>query len=248
MIAAYGDLKGKTALVTGGANGIGAAIVRALCAQGVRVAFCDLDKQAGETLADQLAGARFREVNLSSEQELRQWAADAGTGFQKIDIIVNNAARDPRIAFDQMTTGQWDDLFALNLRAYFLAVQAALPFIHSGGSIINLSSITFHTAPAQMSAYVATKAGIIGFTRSLARELGPKKIRVNTLSPGWVMTERQLRQFVNDETRQLIFRSQCLPDLLQPEDIAEVALFLASQASSAITGQELLADRGWAHS
>jgi NAD(P)-dependent dehydrogenase (short-subunit alcohol dehydrogenase family) len=99
-----------------------------------------------------------------------------------------------------------------------------------------------------MSAYVATKAGIIGFTRSLARELGPKGIRVNTVSPGWVMTDRQLREYVDAEARRLIQGSQCIPDLLQPADLAEVILFLASDASRAVTGQEILADRGWAHS
>ncbi len=99
-----------------------------------------------------------------------------------------------------------------------------------------------------MTAYVATKAGIIGFTRSLARELGPRGIRANVVSPGWIMTERQLREFVNARTRKLILRSQCIPELLQPEDIADVVLFLASDASRALTGQELLADRGWEHS
>jgi NAD(P)-dependent dehydrogenase (short-subunit alcohol dehydrogenase family) len=99
-----------------------------------------------------------------------------------------------------------------------------------------------------MAAYVATKGGVIGFTRSLARELGPRRIRVNTVSPGWVMTERQLRQYVTPATRKLIRRSQCVPDLLQPEEIADVILFLASDASRAITGQAILADRGWEHS
>src|SRR6185295_4359244 len=140
------------------------------------------------------------------------------------------------------------DLFATNLRAYFLMAREAAPHMAKGGSIINLASITFHTAPAAMSAYVATKGGVMGFTRSLARELGPRGIRVNTLSPGWTMTERQLKQFVTPEVKRRIRRSQCMPDLLRPEEIAEVALFLASNASSAVTGQEILADRGWAHS
>lgn len=99
-----------------------------------------------------------------------------------------------------------------------------------------------------MSCYVATKGGILGFTRALAREVGPRRIRVNTLSPGWVMTERQLKQYVRPATKRLIRKSQCLPDLIQPEEIANVALFLTSNASRAITGQEILVDRGWYHS
>ena len=117
-----------------------------------------------------------------------------------------------------------------------------------GASIINFSSITFHIGPTEMSAYVATKGGIIGFTRSLARELGPRGIRVNTLSPGWIMTHRQLEQFVTKRVKKMIRESQCVPDLIQPSEIAEVAMFLASDASAAMTGQELLVDRGWAYS
>ncbi|MGH6631675.1 MAG: SDR family NAD(P)-dependent oxidoreductase, partial [Burkholderiales bacterium] len=117
-----------------------------------------------------------------------------------------------------------------------------------GAAVINLASITFHIAPAEMSAYVATKGGILGFTRSLARELGRRQIRVNAVSPGWVMTERQLRQFVTPAVKRLIRRSQSIPDLLQPDEIADVVMFLASDVSRAITGQEILVDRGWAHS
>src|SRR5262249_23586440 len=142
-----------------------------------------------------------------------------------------------------------DALFAINLRPFFILARACVPLMAPRESaIINLSSVTFHNAPADMCAYVATKAGIIGFTRSLARELGPSGIRVNTVSPGWTMTERQLRQYVDAAARKLIRKSQCMPDLIQPQDIGEVILFLASDASRAITGQEILADRGWAHS
>jgi NAD(P)-dependent dehydrogenase (short-subunit alcohol dehydrogenase family) len=129
-----------------------------------------------------------------------------------------------------------------------MARETAPHMAKGAGAIINLASITFHIAPAAMSAYVATKGGVLGFTRSLARELGPRGIRVNTVSPGWIMTERQMKQFVTPTVKRLIRRSQCVPDLLQPEDIADVVLFLASGASRAITGQEILADRGWAHS
>ena len=117
-----------------------------------------------------------------------------------------------------------------------------------GGSIINFSSITFHIGATPMTAYVATKGGIMGLTRSLARELGPRGIRVNTLSPGWVMTERQKSEFVTPAVRRMLRQCQCVPELIQPEEIAQVALFLASEASRVLTGQEILADRGWAYS
>jgi NAD(P)-dependent dehydrogenase (short-subunit alcohol dehydrogenase family) len=246
----YPDLKGKTALLTGGANGIGAATVRALHEQGARVFFCDVDVKAGKTLEKQLAqNAFFSEVNLLNESEIRRWVENVGKRSKRIAVVINNAARDPRIPFDTMTAKEWDHLFSCNLRAYFLTCQAAVPWMTGGGgSIVNLASITFHNAPAQMSAYVATKGGVLGFTRCLARELGPRRIRVNTVSPGWTMTDRQLRQYVTPAAKKLIKSAQCIPDFIQPEEIAQVILFLASDASRAITGQEILADRGWAHS
>ena len=167
----------------------------------------------------------------------------------EINVLVNNAAIDPRIPLEDLTTQKLDHLYQVNLRPYFICAREVVPCMRaSRSSIVNLSSITFHNAPAFMSAYVATKAAIIGLSRALARELGPKRIRVNTVSPGWVMTERQMREYVDAAARRLIKKSQCLPDFLQPRDIAEVILFLASNASSAITGQEILADRGWAYS
>ncbi len=245
----YPDLRDARVVVTGGANGIGASIVRAFHAQKSRVHFCDMDRAAGQRLARDLGDrVEFSEVDLRQEKEIVRWVKAASHAGETIQVLINNAARDPRMALESMSAGDWDDLFATNLRAYFLMARESAPHMRKGGSIINLASITFHTGPAPMSAYVATKAGALGFTRSLARELGPSGIRVNTLSPGWVMTERQLADFVTPATKRLIKKSQCIPDLLRPEEIADVALFLASGASRAITGQEILADRGWAHS
>jgi NAD(P)-dependent dehydrogenase (short-subunit alcohol dehydrogenase family) len=246
---AYEDLRDATIVITGGANGIGAAMVRAFHNQHALVFFCDVDVAAGEALANALGtGASFARVDLTREGQVVSWVKRIVKQSGTVRALVNNAARDPRIPLENASAKQWDELFATNLRAYFLMAREVAPRIERGGSIINFSSITFHIAPAAMSAYVATKGGALGFTRSLARELGPRGIRVNTISPGWIMTERQLREFVTPEVKRLIRRSQCMPDLIQPEDIAEVALFLASNASRAITGQEILADRGWAHS
>jgi D-xylose 1-dehydrogenase len=244
--ASYADLRDQTIIITGGANGIGAAMVRAFHAQGAQVHFCDVDAKAGRTLQNELAErASFTQVDLTKENQITRWIRQIKT---PIRTLINNAARDPRMPLHTMSAKDWDDLFATNLRAYFLTAREAAPRMIAGSSIINFSSITCHTAPAAMTAYVATKGGALAFTRSLARELGPRGIRVNTISPGWIMTERQLKQFVTPAVKRLIRASQSVPDLLQPEEIAEVALFLASTASGAITGQEILADRGWAHS
>lgn len=245
----YPELKDNHVVVTGGANGIGEAMVRAFHAQGAYVFFGDRDARAGQTLARELGGrAVFANVDLNQEQSIRSWIGGIGRSHRRIHALINNAARDPRIPLKATTAAQWDSLFATNLRAYFLASREAVRWMKPAAAIINLASITFHHGPANMTAYVATKGGVIGFTRSLARELGPKRIRVNTISPGWIMTERQLRQFVTPATRRLIRQSQCIPDLLQPEEIADVALFLASNGSRGMTGQELLVDRGWQHS
>jgi D-xylose 1-dehydrogenase len=249
MTGIYKDLSGKVVLITGGANGIGAAMVESFHQQGANVYFCDVDEEAGNQLVSSLGGeVTFQKVNLMRENSVRSWIKKIGTKEKKVDALVNNAASDPRIPFDAMTSQQWDQLFSRNLRAYFLTAQSALPWMSKGASIVNFASITFHIGPDQMAAYVATKGGIIGFTRSLARELGPRRIRVNTLSPGWIMTKRQLEQFVTEKVKKMIRESQCMPELIQPLEIAEVAMFLASDASTALTGQEILADRGWSYS
>ena len=243
----YGDLQNKVVLLTGGANGIGAATVAAFSAQGSIVEFCDLDRTAGKRVQTANPGGRFARVNIAKEADVVKWIDGVLERHSCIDVVVNNAAIDPRIPLEQMNSRRLDELISVNLRPMFITARECVPHM-KGGSIINVASITFHTAPASMSAYVATKGAVLGCTRSLARELGPKGIRVNTVSPGWIMTERQLRDYVDADVKKLIKRSQCIPELLQPADIADVILFLASNASRAITGQEILADRGWAHS
>ncbi|HZK81132.1 MAG TPA: SDR family oxidoreductase [Humisphaera sp.] len=249
-MATYGDLRARTIVITGGANGIGEAIVRAFHAQLANVYFCDTDSAAGNSLVREL-GERvfFSRVDLTREAQIVRWLKRITKGGSPIHALVNNAARDSRMTLQGMSARDWDSIFACNLRAYFLMARETAPHLVKGvGAIVNLGSITFHTGPVPLSAYVATKGGVLGFTRSLARELGPHGIRVNTLSPGWIMTQRQLKELVTPAVKRLIRRSQCVPELLQPRDIADVALFLASGASRAITGQEILADRGWAHS
>ena len=245
-MAVYDELAGRLVLITGGANGIGRAMVEAFHVQEAVVCFCDLDEKAGARLAKRLGDrAEFAKVNLTSEADIKRWVARLAKRHGDIHVLINNAARDPRIALEDVTAKAWDDLFAANIRAYFLTCREASPHLAKGASIVNFSSITFYTAPVNMSAYVATKAATIGLTRSLARELGPRRIRVNTISPGWIMTKRQLSDHVTPAVKRQIRREQCIPDLNQPDEVADVALFLASDASRAVTGQEILVDRGW---
>lgn len=245
----YPDLDQKIIALTGGANGIGAVTVRALHGQGAFVCFCDVDATAGERLVKELGQrCQFTRIDLRREAQVRRWISGIVKRRGRIDVLVNNAACDPRIPLGECSAAQWDDLFAINLRAQFLTTREAVPHLPDGtGSIINFSSITFFEGPANMTAYVATKGGVVSFTRSLARELGPRGIRVNTLCPGWIMTERQLRMFVTPKVKTRIRREQCIPRLIEPEEIAEFVLFLASSASRAMTGQALLVDRGWKH-
>ncbi len=248
-MAVYEELKGSVVLITGGANGIGESMVTAFAEQGALVRFCDVDATAGKAVAASCGkNVRFAEVDLLKPAQIKRWIQSVGKSDGSIRVLINNAASDPRIPLSEMTVEQWDSLLARNLRSMFLTSQAAAPLMGKGSSIINFSSITFHIAPAEMTAYVASKGGIISFTRALARELGPRGIRANTISPGWVMTKRQLKQFVTPAVKRMLRKAQCMPELLQPREIANVALFLASESSSAMTGQELLADRGWAHS
>ena len=245
-MAVYDELTGRLVLITGGANGIGRAMVEAFHVQEAVVCFCDLDEKAGARLAKRMGDrAEFAKVNLTSEADIKRWVARIAKRHGNIHVLINNAARDPRIALEDGTAKAWDDLFASNIRAYFLVCREASPHLVKGASVINFSSITFYTAPVNMSAYVATKAASIGLTRSLARELGPRRIRVNTILPGWIMTERQLSDHVTPAVKRQIRREQCIPDLNQPDEVADVALFLASDASRAVTGQEILVDRGW---
>ncbi|MCH2607436.1 MAG: SDR family oxidoreductase [Pedosphaera sp.] len=247
-MATYAELSGRTVLITGGANGIGQAMVEAFHVQGATVSFCDMDEAGGKRLAKRMAKqVEFTKVNLSREVEIKRWIAKVAKRHSSIDVLINNAARDPRIKFEDVSAKDWDDLFAGNLRGYFLTCREASPHLAKGASVINFSSITRFNGPEEMSTYVATKAGAIGLSRSLARELGSRRIRVNTISPGWIMTDRQLDEHVTPAIKRELRKIQCIPDLNQPDEVADVALFLASDASRAVTGQDILVDRGWRH-
>jgi D-xylose 1-dehydrogenase len=246
------SLKDKVVLITGGGSGIGAAEVAAFCAQGSRVAFFDIAREASEAvvaaLRDAPGGAPlFLEVDLTDTPALQAGIEKVRAELGEIDVLVNNAAHDQRHTMDDVDEAFFEDRVAVNLKHVVFATKAVAAGMKARGSgvIINFGSITFHRGFAGLPLYVMAKAGIEGFSRAMARELGPHNIRVNTIIPGWVMTERQLTLWVDDAARELIGKSQCLPDLVQPEDLAAMATFLASDGSRMVTGQIFVVDGGW---
>lgn len=245
----YDDIAGKSVFITGGGSGIGAYFVNAFAAQGANVGFVSLDAGPGERLADAVHarhGKRpfFSPVDIRDiaalQSALTRFASEAGNP----GVLINNAARDTRHSLSELTVEAWDDSFATNLRPFFFAAQAVAERMVPGSTIINIGSNSAILGLTGYPAYVTAKAAITGFTRALARELGVRGIRVNGLVPGWVMTERQKALWVTPEALQDCLDQQSLKDTITGEDIAEVALFLASRAARMITGQSLIVDGG----
>ncbi|WP_439864976.1 SDR family NAD(P)-dependent oxidoreductase [Pseudomonas antarctica] len=249
--AVYPDLKGKTVLVSGGASGIGEFMVRAFAGQGAKVGFVDRAQSQGEHLAATLKaqGHSVEFVHCDITDDIAFKAAIEGfeQSLGPITVLVNNAANDVRHTLEEVDSAMFDRLIAVNLKHAFFAAKAVAPMMKSagGGAIINLGSVGWMMASAGYPVYAASKAAAHGMTRALARELGPSRIRVNTLVPGWVMTEKQLEMWVDDAARELISRSQCLPGSVLPEHIANMALFLASDASAMCSAQNFIVDGGW---
>jgi NAD(P)-dependent dehydrogenase (short-subunit alcohol dehydrogenase family) len=248
QLASYGSLRGKRVFVTGGGSGIGEAIVAAFVAQGASVAFVDIARNASEALCERLARSGlsapvYRYCDITDIAALQATMAELG----EFDVLVNNAANDQRHAIEDVTVDYYNERIAINQRPMFFACQSVLPAMkrNGGGSIINLSSMSWHVKGAGYPVYTTTKAAVVGLTRALARDLGPHGIRVNTVTPGWVMTERQVALWVNDAAEADIARNQCLPGKLMPDDIAAMVLFLAADDSAMCTSQEFIVDAGW---
>jgi NAD(P)-dependent dehydrogenase (short-subunit alcohol dehydrogenase family) len=250
-LAKYGSLQGKRVFVTGGGSGIGEAIVAALVEQGAVVAFVDIMVEASEALLARYASAPnppvFRACDITDIPFLQRTMGELAAQLGDFDVVVNNAANDQRHQIDEVTVDYWDERIAINQRPMFFTVQAALAGMKKkgGGSIINFSSMSWHAKNPNYPIYAATKASVIGLTRCLARDLGPFNIRVNTLTPGWVMTQRQVDLWLDEAGEAEIKRAQCLPGKLMPEDIAAMVLFLAADDSRMCTGQEFIVDAGW---
>jgi D-xylose 1-dehydrogenase len=246
-IARYPSLAGKVALVTGGATGIGAAIVRAFVGQGTRVGFLDFDRAAGTALAATLGqAAHFEAVDLRDLAALAEAVGRVRAALGPIDILVNNAARDDRHALSEVTPAYWRERFATNLDHQFFAAQAVCDDMaaRGGGSIINMGSTSYLVSEDSFVAYKTAKSAVVGLTRALARELGPRGIRVNSVVPGWIMTERQVSLWLTPEGEKELLRRQCLKRKLTPEDVTPLVLFFAAEESRAVTGQSWQVDGG----
>ena len=249
--AKYPSLAGKRVLVTGGATGIGEALVSGFAAQGAHVAFLDMQKEAGEALVRRLTeeGAvapRFALCDLTDLDSLSRSIAALAADLGDFDILLNNAASDDRHAIGDVTPAYWDERIAVNLRHLFFAAQAVIPGMKAAGSgsIVNFGSISWHLALPDLVLYQTAKAAIEGMTRSMARELGGDNIRVNTIIPGNVETPRQAKWYTPEGEAEII-AAQCLKARVQPADVAAMALFLASDDARMCTGHDYWVDAGW---
>lgn len=247
--ATFHDLKGKSVFISGGGSGIGEYLTEGFLAQGAKVAF--VQRSDATALCDRLEktyGARplFIRCDVTDVPALQAAIARSAEAHGAIDVLVNNAAWDNRHSLDGFTVEQWDYMQAVNIRHHFFAIQAVAPGMRKagGGTIINYSSISYMMGNGGYSAYTSAKAGITGLTRGLARDLGPDNIRVNALMPGWVLTDRQRELWANPEDLRHHLDRQCLDIEIPPEAMVEPTLFLASAASTVMTGQALVVDAG----
>lgn len=250
--ARYPSLQDRAVLITGGATGIGETLVEAFAEQGARVGFIDLAAAEGQALAARLAATsrhapQFVAADLTQVDALRAAIAALRERTGPFTVLLNNAANDRRHAVEETTPEFWDASVAVNIRHQFFTAQAVLADMKAAGSgsIINFGSISWMLKQGGMPAYTASKAAVQGLTRCLARDFGAHNIRVNTLVPGWVMTEKQLRLWVTEETKREIAKGQCIDAPLLPEHIARMALFLAADDSAMCTAQDFVVDGGW---
>lgn len=244
----YQSLRGQGVIVTGGASGIGADIVRAFAAQGCRVGFVDRMADAGRALAADLGGTCFFEAcDVADVAALQAAIGRLAERTGGVDVLVNNVANDERHRIDEVTPDYFDGRIAVNLRPHFFAAQVVLPSMRArgGGSIVNIGSGSWKNKTLGLAVYATAKSAMAGLTRCLARELGPDNIRVNHIVPGWVMTERQVSLWVDDAGERAMDENQCLPGRIVGQDIAHMALFLAADTSRMITAAEFVVDAGW---
>jgi NAD(P)-dependent dehydrogenase (short-subunit alcohol dehydrogenase family) len=243
--ASYPSLAGRTALVTGGASGIGEAIVRGFVRNGAKVAVLDLQREAGEALATEL-GILFLEVDITDVAAVRRAVAEVERRLGPVQALVNNAANDQRYSIEELTPEAWDASQAVNLKQQVFTTQAVLAGMKTagGGAVVNLSSTAAMWGAPNMVPYVAAKSGVVGITRSLGAALGQHGIRVNAVAPGGVMTERQMRLWHTPESKaQMVARQAIHRDLLE-DDIADAVLFLSADDSRMITKQLLAVEGG----
>jgi NAD(P)-dependent dehydrogenase (short-subunit alcohol dehydrogenase family) len=243
--AIYPSLSDRGVLVTGGASGIGAQMVARFAKQGSRVAFLDFDAEGGARTAA-ATGTAFFACDLRDIAALRAAVSQAAAQVGDITVLVNNAARDDRHALESVEPDYWDERLATNLRHQFFCAQSVVPMMRraGGGSIVNMGSVSWMNRQGGMPAYTAAKAAVRGLTRGLARDLGPDRIRVNEVVPGWVHTERQKALWLTPEAQARSQANQCIRGALQPDDIARMVLWLAADDSAMVTAQHFVVDAG----
>lgn len=245
--ATYPCLSGKTVFVTGGAAGIGAEIVKGFAAQGARVGFVDLDADASTSLLDTLEGDHaFQQCDLRDINGLKAAFSALAEELGPAQVLVNNAARDDRHDWREVTEEYWDERMATNLRHMFFAIQSVAPGMieAGGGSIINMGSNSWWEAGGGFPAYTTAKAAVHGLTRTMARDLGESRIRVNTVVPGWIMTERQKELWVTPEALAKQVDRQCLPDPIDPIYVARMVIFLASDDAAMCSANNFMVEGG----
>ena len=244
--ATYPSLKGKTVFVSGGAQGIGREIVSAFAAQGAKVGFLDLDASASAALASEVPELSYEICDLRDIDAMQAALGKLAERLGPADVLVNNAARDDRHDWKDVTPDYWDERQGTNLRHMFFAIQAVAPGMieQGGGSIINMGSNSWWEAGGGFPAYATAKAAVHGLTRTMARDLGDHRIRVNTVVPGWIMTERQKEMWATPEALESHRQRQCLPDLIDPVYVARMVLFLASDDAAMCSACNYMVEAG----
>ncbi len=252
MKVKYYDLENKRVFITGGGSGIGASIVEHFCEQGSEVYFVDINVEESKKLVDEMKNKKFKEptfieCDLINIKLLQETISKILTEKGPINILINNAANDTRHKIDDVTVEYWDERINVNLRHFFFTVQAVKKSMieNNGGVIINMGSTSWMVGQGGMAAYTAAKSGVVGMTRSFARDLGEFNIRVNSVVPGWVMTQRQIDMWLNKESEEELMKKQCLKEKLMPNEIAQAVLFFSSDQSSGCTNQSYIVDKGW---
>ena len=247
----YPSLQDRVVFISGGSSGIGAELVRAFAAQGAKVAFCGTKLEGGKPLIDEVVAAGhaapwYGACDVRDVVAYQALLARVADELGPIRVLINNAGRDDRHAMEDVTPEFWDDRLALNLKHYFFAIQAVAPGMAAagGGSVINMGSVSWMRGRPNLVGYTTAKAGILGLTRTLARELGPRNIRVNALVPGAIVTERQTALHRDPAADQQFLDAQCLKIRLDSGHVARATLFLAADDSDGMTGQHVLVDAG----
>jgi len=252
MKVKYFDLENKRVFITGGGSGIGASIVEHFCEQNSEVYFIDINEEASNKLVSEcknkkLAIPNFIKCDLLNIKELQNTISKIISENGPIEILINNAANDERHKIEDVTEEFWNQRMNINLRHYFFTVQSVKKTMikNKGGAIVNIGSASWMIGQGGMAAYTAAKSGVVGLTRSFARDLGEHNIRVNSVVPGWTMTERQIEKWLTPESEKDLMKNQCLKSKLMPSDIAKAVLFFSSDQSSGCTNQSYVVDKGW---